>query len=433
MALAPTLLLALVASQPAGPPEIALDEALGELDRQNLTIAQARARAAEAAAVAREAAAPLLPSLAASGSFTRNNEAFAVGVGAVLPGIAEPIVIQPLEAWAAAGAVRVPLVVPQAWFDLRAARGASRAAGASAEAVRLGVRAGFATAAHAVLGIEELVRASERAVESAGELARSAGRRAAAGTAPPLDVLKAQTEQVRRESDLARARADLERARLALGILLGRPGPVRVGVPAGGAPAPDAPVEALVERALARRPELAAQAALVEAGQAQVRSAWARLAPQLSATASGSVQDVPYPTQETYAWRAMVELSWTLYDGGFRYGKRREAEAALARTRAAAEAERLAVIQEVSDAVRELEVTRERLRLAEKQRALAADAAGTARRSFDAGIGSSLDVIDANDRLFLAEAGLAQARARLAAARIALARALGDGEGSEAR
>jgi outer membrane protein TolC len=145
------------------------------------------------------------------------------------------------------------------------------------------------------------------------------------------------------------------------------------------------------------------------------------------------VQDVPYPTQETYAWRAMVELSWTLYDGGFRYGKRREAEAALARTRAAAEAERLAVIQEVSDAVRELEVTRESLRLAEKQRALAADAAGTARRSFDAGIGSSLDVIDANDRLFLAEAGLAQARARLAAARIALARALGDGEGSEAR
>jgi outer membrane protein TolC len=427
MALPQTLLLALAASQAAGPPEVPLDEALAELDRQNLTIVQARARAAEAAGVAREAAAPLLPTLAASGSFTRNNEGVAVGPGAVLPGV-EPVVIQPLEAWAASGALRVPLLVPQAWFDLSAARGASRAAGASAEAVRLQVRAGFAVAAHAVLGVEELVRASERAVESAGELARSAERRAAAGTAPPLDVLRAQTEQVRRESDLARARADLERARLALGIFLGRPGPVRVVVPGTVAPAPQAPVPSLVDLALARRPELAAQAALVEAADAQVRSSRARLLPQLSATASGSLQDVPYPTQETHAWRAVVELSWTLYDGGFRYGKRREAEAARSRALAAATAERLSVIQDVSDAARELEVTRERLRLAEKQRALAADAAGTARRSFDAGVASSLDVIDANDRLYLSDVGLADARARLAAARIALARAVGEGE-----
>jgi len=425
MALPSTLLLAAMAAQIAQPPEIGLDEALAELDRQNLTLAQARARAAEAAAVAREAAAPILPTLVAGGSFTRNNAGVSVGPGAFLPGV-EPIVMQPLEAWAASAAVRVPLLVPQAWFDLSAARGASRAAGASAEAVRLGVRAGFATAAHAVLGVEELVRASERAVESAGELARSAERRAAAGTAPALDVLRAQTEQVRRESDLARARADLDRYRLALGIFLGRTGPVRVLVPATAAPAPADPVDAMVERALARRPEVMAQAALVEAAEAQVRSAWARLAPQLSASASGTVQDVPLPTQETYGWRAVLELSWTLYDGGFRYGKRREADAALARARAAAEAQRLAVHQEVADGVRDLEVARERLRLAEKQRGLAADAAGTARRSFDAGVVSSLDVIDANDRLYLAEVGLAEARARLAAARIAIARALGE-------
>jgi outer membrane protein TolC len=197
-------------------------------------------------------------------------------------------------------------------------------------------------------------------------------------------------------------------------------------VPAAEAPVPVEPVDALVERALARRPEVVAQAALVEAAEAQVRSAWARLAPQVSASASGTVQDVPLPTQENYGWRAVLELSWTLYDGGFRYGKRREADAALDRARAAAEAQRLAVHQEVADGVRDLGVAGERLRLAEKQRGLAADAAGTARRSFDAGVASSLDVIDANDRLYLAEVGLAEARARLAAARIAIARALGE-------
>ena len=280
---------------------------------------------------------------------------------------------------------------------------------------------------------EELVRASERAVESAAELARSAQRRAAAGTAPPLDVLKAQTEQVRRESELTRARAELERSRLALGIFLGRPGPVRVCVDGGDAAAPAETVDALVDRALGRRPEVAAQAALVEAAQAQVRSAWSRLAPQLSARAAGPVPNGPLPTQENYGWRAMLELTWTLYDGGFRYGKRHEAEATLARARASEEAQRLSVRQEVADGVRDLGVAKERLRLAEKQRALAADAAGTARRSFDAGVASSLDVIDANDRLFVAEVGLADSRAGLAAARIAVARALGDDVGAGGR
>ncbi len=38
---------------------------------------------------------------------------------------------------------------------------------------------------------------------------------------------------------------------------------------------------------------------------------------------------------------------------------------------------------------------------------------------------SSLDVIDANDRLYQADVGLADARARLAQAQVALERALG--------
>ena len=47
------------------------------------------------------------------------------------------------------------------------------------------------------------------------------------------------------------------------------------------------------------------------------------------------------------------------------------------------------------------------------------------RRGFEAGVASSLDVIDANDRLYQADVGLADARARLAQARVALDRALG--------
>jgi outer membrane protein TolC len=213
-----------------------------------------------------------------------------------------------------------------------------------------------------------------------------------------------------------------------MGVALGRSEPVRVALPAAlpaavAAAAPDA--APLVERALERRPELAAARAQADAAAAQVDSARARLAPQLSGTLSAFASDVPYVTQERQGWRATLDLTWQLYDGGLRYGKRRQANAQLAAARASAEGARLQVIQEVQDGARDVAVATERLRLAEQQRKLAADAAASAKRSFEAGVASSLDVVDANDRLYQSDVGLADGRARLGVARAALSRAAG--------
>jgi outer membrane protein TolC len=412
----------------APPPEISLADALAELERENPGLEQARLRADEARAITRQAWAPLLPTLTAQGSYVTYRDEVVFAQPVTDPGTGETrlrrVFIQPGEQLSVTGSARVPLIVPSSWYDVAAAKAGARGSEASAEAAWLSLRAAFTQAAHAARAAEEVVAASEAAVANAEELARSASRRVAAGTAAPLDRLRAETEAVRRASDLAQARANLERSRLALGILLGRERPVRVTVPALGAGEPPDP-GALASEALAARPELAAQRAQVDAARAQVRSAWARLAPQLSASGSIFQADVAYPTGEKDGWRASVDLVWPLYDGGARYGKRREAEARLASAGAAEEGQRLAILQEVADAARDLDVARERLRLAESQRRLASDAAGTARRGFEAGVASSLDVIDANDRLYLADVGLAETRARLAGAAVALERAAG--------
>jgi outer membrane protein TolC len=136
---------------------------------------------------------------------------------------------------------------------------------------------------------------------------------------------------------------------------------------------------------------------------------------------------MPFPTGDKTGWNATADLSWPLYDGGFRYGKRRQAEAALAGARAALEQQRVDVAREVKDAARGVEVAQERLRLAEKQNELAQETAQSAQRSFDAGLAGSLDVIDANDRAFQAEVGLAGARAQLGVALASLDRAMGEG------
>jgi outer membrane protein TolC len=410
--------------QPApGLAELPLDAALAELDRQSLTIMQVRGRADEARALERQSASALLPSLSAQGTYLRNN----LGAQVITP-TGNHLVIQPIESFIATGSARVAILIPNAWYDLAQARDAARAAEASAEATRLQVRTGFAQAAYASIAAEEVVVASERAVESASELTRSAQRRVVAGTAASLDVLRAQAEQVRRESDLAAARANVSRSRLGLGVLLGRGAPVRVVVPE----VPDAllgeagvPPGDLEKEALARRPELAAVRAQVEAAEAGILSAELRIAPQLSASGAIFASNTPYPTGDTRGWRATVDLTFALYDGGFRYGKRRQAEAQRDQALASGEAERLAVLEEVQDGVLDLDVARERLRLADIQRRLADDAASSARRSFEAGVASSLDVIDANDRLYQADIGLADARARVAQARLALLGALG--------
>lgn len=417
-----TILATALLAEP-GPPVVTLDEALASLDARSLAIIQVRARADEASAVASQAAAPLLPTLSATGGYTRNSADRMVQFPPSMGG--QELTLQPMEQLTAAGTLRVPILNPGGWWELSAAVDAARAAGGTADAARLQVRTGFVQAAHLAAAAEEVVVAGERAVESAAEFDRSAARRVAAGTAPPLDSLRAQTERVKRESDLAKARADLGRAQLGLGVLLGRDGPVRVLVTPAEPGVPDpAP---LVEAALDRRPELASALAQAGAAEARVSAAWASLAPQLSGTVSAFASDVPYVTGDKQGWRASLDLTWAIYDGGLRYGRRRQASAQLAGARAAAEGTRLQILQEVQDGARDVAVASERLRLAEQQRKLAADASASARRSFEAGVASSLDVVDANDRLYQSDVGLADARARLGVARAALRRAAGEG------
>lgn len=403
---------------------LTLEEALAELDRQNPSLEQARARAREAQAIVRQAAAPLLPSLAASGGFTRNS-AEAVFLRPNASGTAfERVYIQPLEAWSAGGTLRLPLVIPEAWFSVAAAREASASATASADATRLAVRAALLQTAWAAWAGEEIVAASERAVAVAREQAESARRQVQAGTGVPLSVLQAETSRTRRESDLVTARSETSRARIAVGVLLGRPEPVRITLTAPRPPQV-LDVPALTQEAGEHRPEVAAQAALVRSYQKQVDAALWRVAPQVSASGSAFAQDVPYPTGQTEGWSLTVNLTWVLYDGGLRYGKARQAEAQVDQARAADVQTHLQVVQEVQNAARDVEVARQQLALARQQCDTAAEAAASAKRGFQEGLASSLDVLTANDALFGAEVHLAEAGARVGGALAALDRAVG--------
>ena len=419
------VLLSGVAWAGEGPPTMTLDQALVALEQQSPNLAQARSRVAEAKAVATQARVPLLPTVVVAGGYTRNSDERVIDFSQALPQVANivggSLVLQPLSVWSASGSVRVPLVVPNAWADWSAAQAGAEAAATSAEAARLQLRASLIQAAWITSAAEEIVAASERAVSVAVEHRASAARGVSAGTMAPLSVTKADTEVVRRQSDLAQARANLERGYLAMGVLLGKTTPVRVQMPADRPP----DTSTAPEQALSSRPEMLAWEAQERSARSQVRSAQLRWLPQLSASGSVFAADVAFPTGKKTGWRLTLDLAWPLYDGGLRGGKREQADALLANVRAATEAQRLGIVQEALDARRDIAVAQERLRLAEQQKDFAAEAAASAQRTFEAGVAGSLDVLDANDKLYQADVALADAHGRLGVAQVAWEKAMG--------
>jgi len=417
----------------AEPRTIPLADALRELEKNNPAAERAADRARQAQAVVRQVQSALLPGLVAYGGYLHNSDEAKVSMGEILSKLPIPpasrpeapdLVIQPLNQFSASAALRVPLVVPNAWADVKTARANALAASESSGAALAQLRGALTRTAWLGATAEEMVAASMTALETAREHAVAEKRAVDAGTGTPLAVLRAEAECVRRESELLRARADLERAQLAAGVLMGTAEPVRVMAETPSIPT-DFDLPTLLSEARNARPELRARALAVEAAQHDIDSAHLRIAPQLSASAAAFASSVELPTGEKTGWKATVDLSWQLYDGGWRYARRHQAEAALDEALAAQREQTLEIEREVVDATRDLRVARERQRMAEKQRELAQEAAASARRGFAAGTASSLDVLDANDRLFAADAALARERGALGAAWAALRHALG--------
>lgn len=185
------------------------------------------------------------------------------------------------------------------------------------------------------------------------------------------------------------------------------------------------PDDHLVSEALERRIEVAGQRAQERAAAARVRSAWARFAPQLSASREAFFADEPCPMGGKDGLRMGLDFTKQLCDGGFRYGELRQAEAQVRCVQAGLRAHQLSVHVHPQARQRDRLVAIEQLRPARAQVELASDNAASIGRSYGAGVASSLDVIDASDRTHAADTGLGAARIRLAQSRLDLQLALG--------
>ncbi|HET9554949.1 MAG TPA: TolC family protein [Anaeromyxobacteraceae bacterium] len=426
-ALALALLLlpaaALAAGEPAADPAAAAPAAGAEpltLERAvEIALAHqpqraaARARTRAARARVGQAAAGLLPQASATAGLGRSHAPEPVGT---------------------ANSVSLGLQASQLLFDFGQTWNRTGAASASADAATQDERTTLQSAVLAVRAAWFNAGAARDLVEVARETLANREAHLAqvkgfveVGTRPEIDLAQARADRasavvqlIGAENDLATARAQLDQA---MGLDAPSDAPLSAE-PYPAVPGEEGTVEELLAEALRARPEVASLERQRAAQQATLRSVEGQYGPTLAA--SGKVGEAGTAVDDlSRSWSYGLTLTWPLFEGGRTRAQVEEARATLdgfdAQETTLRQQIRLELTQArlaVRAARASLEATgelvssaRERLRLAEGR--------------YQSGLGSGIELNDAQVALTTAEAQEVKARFTLASARAQLATSLG--------
>jgi outer membrane protein TolC len=261
-----------------------------------------------------------------------------------------------------------------------------------------------------------LIQVNQQAVERAELNLRSARGFFEVGTRPKSDVARAEVDVANAKVDLIRARNAERLARVALATAMGLPATTPLQIQDNLIYQPvtlDRP--RLGEDALRQRPEYRQIRLNAEAADARLRRAFRDFFPDI--TGGGFYGATRGDLNE--AWELNFNLNWSIFDGGNRIARHREARAALDAAVARVKAAELDISREVEQSVNNVIEAEERIQAAQVAVASAQENFRLAQGRFDAGVGTILELTDA--QLALTQAQNAEAQA-LADYRIALAR-----------
>jgi len=307
------------------------------------------------------------------------------------------------------------------------ARAANETAVAAAFDLDLLVEESF----YAVLGARAVLAASQAAVTRSTTHRDFARARVNAQLMPPIELTRAEADLARYQVDQVRAQGALSTAQAVLAAAIG-----------STSPAVDAGTDDVVLKEPAREalgevetlsPELRAARDELDAQRLFTRSIHAELRPDLglSAELTGRAGGATVTTNPTPAgagfvpdvpnWDALVVFTWPLYD---------RVVTARAETSARLEAVRAAELQQVSEQVRSVaeqtfvELDVERAAQPALQRAVdaAQDNHAQAEARFNGGLGTAVELSDAEALLTEAQIQLAVGQFQLSRARARLAR-----------
>jgi outer membrane protein len=237
--------------------------------------------------------------------------------------------------------VEIPAVVPEVTLDyllfdfgrrgakVDAATAEKLAAGANFIQANQQVAFAVASAYYKLLTQQERLEAAQRTLKTAQTTQDAAEAQLLNGRSTLPDVLNARAETSQAVFDRESADGDEKISRVTLTETLGvEPSPDIIIDGEKTAPLPDAltmPIDALIARAMADRPDLMAQVAEIRAADDAIRSAKSEYYPKIVLSASAAQTSI-WPTVDygelgnasQPTWSAALAVEWRLFDAGAR-------------------------------------------------------------------------------------------------------------------
>jgi len=402
------------AAPPAPPMErLTLDEAVRRAIARNPTALIAEEEIRRAEGIVKEVRAGSLPFLTANAAVTRIDDARKFGAN----------VITPMSSRSANVNLSIPLFAPQRWLAWKNSGAQVEIARLSSEDARRAVAVATARAYISAMAQHRLVQITVQARNGARAHLEDAHARFEVGSGNRLDEVRAGQEVAADEAQLAQAESGLSRAREVLGVLVGADGPIEVGEQLA-LPALPAPEDALRD-AEDNRPDVLASKQRTELARRVLRDSWADYMPLLSAVAQPFYNSPATSTLPETGWQAALVLSIPLFDGGFRYGVRRERSALFEESKAQLEGLLRQARSEVRAAFDAVRGADDSLRSARQAASLARQALDMSMLAYREGATNDLEVVDAERRARDADVAALSAEDTARQARIDLLAASG--------
>jgi outer membrane protein len=396
---------------------LSLAEAQHLAVQQYEAVRLAKAGVDQARLVRRQAFGAVLPNVTLSGTYTRNLVPAEFEFGGrriqVLPGNDYNVGVsfsQPLYA-----GLRELRTLRQAEVSIEAA---GVAVGLSVQDTVLNVTRSY----YRVLGAQEYVEISRRALEVARATLRTAESLYRAGEAVETAVLRARVAVGDAERQLVDAENNLALARDALRLLVGTTDEIEVTRPEPPA-RPTASVDELVRQGLERRLELRNLDLQYRIAQLEVEKRKGAFLPIVRADGSVTQRRATFPSSRIGS--VAVNATWNLFNGGRTGAEVAAAETALRELELRRALLRKQTENEIRSAYLRIETLATTVEVLERQVELARRNADETARAYRVGEATDLDILTANNLAARAERDLLDATYAYELAMYELQRAIG--------
>lgn len=386
-----------------------------------------------ASAERKQALSALLPNIGANASETVTQidlaaYGFQFNVPASL-GFSIPTVVGPFsysQAQATLNASLLDLVARRNW---KASKETEKAAVLSVKDARETVVLAVAGTYLQTVAAAARVVSQQAQVNNAQAVYNQAVVRKQAGTNARIDVTRSLVELQTQQQRLSSLQADLRKQKVAFARLIGLPLDRELILSDPLASTATAVPQAAdqVQLAFTRRSDLRSAEAQVHAAEMALSAAHAERLP--SASLSGDYGVIgPNPATMHGVFSATASVSVPIWEGGRIRGDIQQAEATLKQRRAELADQRGKVEQDVRTALIELETAMGQVQLAQSNRGYASETLNEARDRFNAGVATTVEVVQAQEQVAGAEADYISSLFSFNLAKLSLARATGEAE-----